>query len=155
VYGYSSVCDLSFVTRIRNVRHFAADCLREAINVGCLAALENLETLSVAIYDLQSFAFLADIPGRITHLSLAATKSNKPRLNPLARFRCLKTLYLEVQQNDIEALSGLSMLEDLTLRSISTSGLGFLAGLDHLWSSRPVKAQKAEKAVSRKYECTR
>jgi hypothetical protein len=61
VYGYSSVCDLSFVTRIRNVRHFAADCLREAINVGCLAALENLETLSVAIYDLQSFAVLADI----------------------------------------------------------------------------------------------
>ncbi|HXT76942.1 MAG TPA: hypothetical protein VN780_11680 [Candidatus Eisenbacteria bacterium] len=134
-YGfYSSVCDLSFVARMRNVRHFAADCLRVAINVGCLAALENLESLSVGIHNLQNFDFLAEIPSGITHLSLVATKSKKPQLNLLARFRCLKTLYLEAQQNEIEALSELSMLEDLTLRSISTSGLGFLAGLDHLWS---------------------
>jgi hypothetical protein len=119
---------------MRNVRYLSADCLREVINVGCLAALENLESLSVGIHNLQNFDFLAEIPSGITHLSLAATKSKKPRLRHLTRFRCWRTLYLEAQKNDIEALSGLLMLEDLTLRSITTSGLGFLVGLDRFWS---------------------
>jgi hypothetical protein len=135
VFGfYSSACDLSFVTRLKNLHHFSADCLKEAVGVENVVALQNLESLSIGIYNLKSFDFLADIPREIRVLSLAATKSKKNRLDHLARFRSLRTLYLEGQQNGIEVLSELRALEKLTLRSISTSGLSYITDLERLWS---------------------
>lgn len=135
VYGsYSAVCDLSFVTRLSNARRFSADCLDEAIGVENLARMESLEELSVGIYDLQSFDFLASVPAGIRKLWLFATKSKKPRLNHLGRFRSLKLLFLEGQQRDIEILSELETLEDVTLRSISTENLEYVSKLPHLWS---------------------
>ncbi len=134
LYGfYSSICDLSFVTRLKNVRHFSADCLRRAVNVESMAALPNLESLSIGVFELESLDFLAEIPSGITSLSLGATKSKKPRLNHLMRFRSLKKLFLEAQQAGIEVLSDLTMLEDLRLRSISTRGLDYLLDLNRLW----------------------
>jgi hypothetical protein len=50
------------------------------------------------------------------------------------RFRSLRALYLEGQQNGIEVLSELKALEELTLRSISTSGLNYITDLERLWS---------------------
>ena len=135
LYGfYSSVCDLSFLSRLTNVRRFSADCLMKAVGVEHLGDLENLEELSVGIYDLQNFDFLGLIPDGIRRLSLAATKSKKPRLDLLARFDSLSRLYLEGQQQEIEVLSQLVTLEDITLRSISTKNLDYLAGLPRLWS---------------------
>jgi hypothetical protein len=135
VFGfYSSVCDLSFVTQLTNVRHFSADCLLEARGVENVAALENLESLSIGIFNLTNFAFLNEVPKGIRQLSLEATRSKKPRLDHLARFHSLRKLYLEGQQNGIEVLSGLTTLEDLTLRSITTQGLEYIAGLDRLTS---------------------
>lgn len=136
VYGfYCSACDLSFLPRLRHVRRFAADCLIEAKGVEYFVCLENIESLSIGIYSLESFDFLEDLPiGRLRTLSLQATKSKRPSLRPLARFDQLRTLYIEGQQKDIEVLSNLCCLEDLTLRSISVDGLDFLRGLNHLWS---------------------
>jgi hypothetical protein len=65
---------------------------------------------------------------------LTATKSKKPCLNAIRRFSQLRTLFLEGQQKEIEALSELHQLEDLTLRSISTSDINYIRGLDRLWS---------------------
>lgn len=87
VYGfYSSVCDLSFLRHLGNVRRFSADCLMNAVGIEHLACLENLSELSVGIYNLENFDFLNLIPTGITSLSLAATKSKKPRLDLLPRF---------------------------------------------------------------------
>jgi len=100
-----------------------------------LASLENLEKLSVGIYNLETFDFLAELPHRrLQELSLGATKSKKPSLRPLANFDQLRTVYLEGQQKDIEVLATLPKIEDLTLRSISVAGLDFVTGLKHLWS---------------------
>jgi hypothetical protein len=100
VYGfYSAVCDLSFLTRVKNVRRFSADCLMRATGIEHVAALENLEALSVGIYNLESFEFLKWIPDRITSLSLMATKSKKPRLDLLPRFQSLNRLYLEATRH--------------------------------------------------------
>ena len=46
----------------------------------------------------------------------------------------LETVYLEGQQKDIEVLSGLAELRDVTLRSISTQGLDYLKPLRKMWS---------------------
>src|SRR6266853_4003161 len=79
VYGfYSLVCDLSFVSRVRNVRRFSADCLMQATGLEHIAALDHLEELSIGIYTLESFDFLKQLPDGIKSLSLAATKSKKP-----------------------------------------------------------------------------
>ena len=67
-------------------------------------------------------------------LWLLQTKSKRPSLDPLSRFTQLETIYLEGQQKDIEVLSGLSELRDVTLRSISTPGLEYLKPLHKMWS---------------------
>jgi hypothetical protein len=135
VYGfYSLVCDLSFVRRVPNARRFSADCLMQATGVEHLAALENLEALSIGIYSLDNFDFLRQLPSGIKNLSLAATKSKKPQLHILSRFESLTRLYLEGQQQGIGVLSELRKLEDLTLRSITTEGLDYVSMLPQLWS---------------------
>lgn len=136
VFGfYSSVCDLSFLSQMENVRHFSADCLTKAQGTEYLCKLKNIISLSVGIYDLESFDVLRKLPAKqIQNLSLGATKSKRPTLEFLEDFKNLKTLYVEGQQKGIEAISSLTKLEDLTLRSVSTNGLDFLRGLDKLWS---------------------
>ncbi|HEX3599137.1 MAG TPA: hypothetical protein VHU84_03285 [Lacipirellulaceae bacterium] len=136
VYLFAAkVCDLSFLPRIANVRHFTADSLRQATGLEHLASLSQLESLSIGIYDLTSFDFLADLQSdRLRKLSLQATKSKKPCLNVIQRFSHLRTLYLERQQKGIEVLSDLHRLEELGLRSISTSDIRYVRDLDRLWS---------------------
>jgi hypothetical protein len=135
VFGfYSSVYDLSFVHRLPHVRRFSADRLMRGTGVEHLATMEQLEWLSVDIFNLENFEFLQGIPNKITKLSLGPTRSKKPQLHDLCRFRSLKTLYLEGQQQGIEVLSDLLTLEELTLRSITTKGLHFIANLPRLWS---------------------
>lgn len=136
VYGYypREECDLRFATRMTNVRRFAADCLMRAANVECIAALPNLEMLSLGIFELPDFRVLEHVSDRLTELSLGATRSKKPDLAPLARFRSLRKLSLEGQSKNIEVLSGLQELSDLTLRSITTPDLRYLAPLTNLWS---------------------
>lgn len=135
LYGfYSSVCDLSFLNRVGNVRHFSADCLRTAVGIEHVACLVNLDQLVVGVYNLEDFDFLKSIPDGIKSLTLTATKSKRPRLDALARFHSLRKLYLEGQQQGIEVLSQLSTLEEVTLRSISTKNLDYVAGLPRLWS---------------------
>jgi hypothetical protein len=135
LYGfYSSVCDLSFLNRVPNVRRFSADCLTNAVGLEHLACLVNLDELSVGVYDLENFDFLKLIPVGIRTLSLTRTKSKEPRLDGLARFHQLRQLYLEGQQRGIEVLSELPTLEDLTLRSISTANLEYVSRLPNLWS---------------------
>lgn len=135
IYGfYGLVCDLSFLSRLHNVRHFSADCLMQATGVEHLVELEQVESLAIGIFDLKDFEFLAHLPARITELSLETTRSKKPRLGLLKRFTSLRKLYLEGQQKEIEVLAELRTLEDLTLRSISTPNLSYLKPLDRLWS---------------------
>jgi len=135
VYGfYSLICDLSFLSQLKNLRRFSADCLHKASGIEHLASLEKLETLSIGIYSLDNFNFLRTIPGGLRELALARTKSKRPRLDELGRFHSLQRLYLEGQQSGIEVLSNLTTLERLTLRSISTDHLGYLERLDRIWS---------------------
>jgi len=116
VYGfYSLVCDLSFLSRLKNVRRFSADCLHRSIGIEHLADLQELESLSVGIYDLENFDFLKEIPAGIREHSLTR-------------------LYLEGQQRGIELLSSLAALERLTLRSISTDDLRYIGDLNQIWS---------------------
>jgi hypothetical protein len=117
-----------------NVRRFAADCLMRATNADAIADMPHLEALSLGIFELQDLAVLDRVPPTLTTLGIGATHSKKPRLEPLARFQSLKTLYIEGHSNGIEVLSDLRELEDVTLRSITTQDVRYLSPLERLWS---------------------
>lgn len=135
VYGhYSTECDLTFARLMTNVHCFSADCLMHASGVEAIAAISGLESLSLGIFELKDFSVLERISSGLTVLKLGATRSKKPSLAPLSKFRSLRVLYLEGQSKDIEVLSELPDLEDVTLRSITTPDLTYLARLSKLWS---------------------
>ncbi len=134
-YGfYSSVCDLAFTSKMVNVHHFSADCLMDAVGVEHIAAMENLESLRIGIFHLTDFGFLNLITPRLKRLFLGRTQSKKPDLSPLNRFTLLEEIYIEGQQKNIEVLSRLDNLKDVTLRSISTPDLSYLTPLQRMWS---------------------
>src|SRR5207302_5926165 len=121
--------------RLTNVRRFAADCLLHANAADSISQLEDLESLSIGIYDLEGFDFLSDLrANKLKALSLGATFSKKPSLRVIERFRSIETLHVEGQDKDIEVIGGLPHLQDLTLRSVTVASLGFLRGLSSLWS---------------------
>ncbi len=135
VYGfYSLFCDLSFTSKMTNVRHFSADCLTEAAGIEHVAAMEKLESLRIGIHHLHDFEFLKQISPRLKRLFLGATKSKKADLSPLSRFISLREISLEGQQKNIKVLSQLSDLQQVTLRSISTPDLSYLRPLPRMWS---------------------
>jgi hypothetical protein len=135
VYGfYLRTCDLSFASIMTNVRHFSADCLMGAEGVEHIAAMEKLESLGVGIFHLQGFEFLNHVTPHLKKLFLGATESKKPDLSPLRRFQSREAIYIEGQQKNIEVLSQMENLEDVTLRSISTPDISYLKPLHHMWS---------------------
>jgi hypothetical protein len=135
VYGhYGSVCDLHFARLLTNARHFAADCLRRATRLETLEALTSLQSLSLGVFELSDFSVLDRIPEGLSSLSLGPTQSKKPGLFPLARFHSLRRFYVDGHSKDIAVLSGLSGLEDVTLRSITTPDLTYLEPLSRVWS---------------------
>ena len=135
VYGfYQQVCDLAFTSRMTNVHHFSADRLMDAVEVNHIASMEKLESLGIGIYHLESFDFLNQITQRLKSLFLGQTKSKKPDLSSLRRFESLNQIYIEGQQKNIEVLSELENLQDVTLRSISTPDISYLKPLHRMWS---------------------
>jgi hypothetical protein len=135
VYGhYATECNLTFARLLTNVRRFAADCLMKANGVEALTAMPALKSLSLGIFELNDLGVLERIPPDLTSLSLGATRSKKLSLGALSRFRQLQVLHIEGHSKDIEVLGQLQELEDLTLRSITTPDLQYLAHLPKLWS---------------------
>lgn len=135
VYGhYGMECDLAFCEHMLHVRHFLADCLSRASNVDAIGSIPHLETLSLGIFELDTLDVLNRVPDSLIDITLGWTRSKKPNIEPLCRFRRLRRLYLEGHTKGIEAISTLVDLEDLTLRSISTQGVEYLQPLEKLWS---------------------
>jgi len=135
IFGfYSQKCDLSFASRMSYVRHFTANCLMNATGVEAIAEIPGLQTLIIGIDYLDNFNFLWNVSDTLTSLLLGATRSKKPDLTPLSRFQGLTRIYLDGQQKNIEVLAELGGLEEVTLRSITTSDLSFLSGLNKMWS---------------------
>lgn len=74
VFGfYDEVCDLSFLKSIPSVRKVSVDCLQEAVGVGTITNLKELEELTIGIHKLNSFEFLKMISPGLKKLFLGKT----------------------------------------------------------------------------------
>ena len=136
VYGfYGDQCDLSFLRLVGNVRRFYADCLMSAVGIENVAALPNIQALSIGIRSLTDFDFLDSLPAsQLTELSLGETKSSKPSLKSVGRFDGLRKLGLAGQAKQIDAVGTLARLEELNLSCITLPDAGFIRTLDRLVS---------------------
>jgi hypothetical protein len=111
--GYDgSIKDLDFLRFFPKLRRFSVD----------------------AIYELPSLDGIGLLSDELEDLLIGWTRSKRFSLRNLARFRRLRTLYLEGQQKDFAAIGGLEALEDLTLRSITIPDLSSLVPLRRLTS---------------------
>lgn len=85
-------------------------------------------------YNLRNFRGLRYLPDDLESLEIGQTKARDFSWNQLVRFRKLRQLYVEAQTKDLSAISQLTSLEELTLRSITLPGLELLIPLKRLWS---------------------
>ncbi len=131
---YNQVCNLTFLERIPSLRKLLINCILDATGIESICKLKNIELIGVDIFNLDNFDFLNKLNPFIRELHLGETKSKKPKIDSIARFSDLKILYLEGQQNGIEVINQLKNLEEITLRSISTSNIDYIKGLQKLWS---------------------
>lgn len=83
--------------------------------------------------DLPSLDGLRHLPENVDSLWIGATERPLD-LSILARFGSLKELYLERQTRNLDVISGLTTLEELTLRSITLPDLSMLLPLTDLSS---------------------
>jgi len=140
-YGFSNqVCDLSFLKMMPNLVDFSADCLHgKVINIESLALLRNLKHLAIGMWELEDLDFLNQVPSHLLSLSIEQSKSAKPDLSVLSRFKELNHLYLEKQTKNIEVISELSKLTKITLRSVSTKDIAYLLPLKKTLMSLEIK----------------
>ena len=124
--------DLSFLARMPSVARFSADCLDTAANVEYVAELPQLRELRIGIYDLTDFDFLDRIPAEIEVLSLGQTRSKRPSIAALQRFRQLRHLTLDGHSKGLDRVGELGRLEELTLWHYSNPRLEFLKHLNRL-----------------------
>ena len=134
-YGfYDQPCDLNFLSALPNVTRFTIDCITEAVNLDAITQLNKLKSLNIGVYYLESFKILSYLPNTLETIILGQTKSKKPDLAVLERFRGLKKIYIEGHTKNIEVIGLLHQLEDVTLRSVTTKHVEYLTPLKKMWS---------------------
>jgi hypothetical protein len=112
--GYDgTIVDLEFLRFFPRLRRFSADALR--------------------YHEFNSIEGLRFLPDDLLELGLGRTK-RRLSLLPLARFQSMRKLYLEAQTKDIDVISALTELEDVTLRSTTLTDLSLLTPLRQLRS---------------------
>ncbi len=89
--------------------------------------------IAVDVFELQDMEGLNHLSEDLETLALGWTR-RRFSLAPLRRLGALRALHLEGHTKDIEALSALSTLDDLTLRSIKLPDLSILLPLERLRS---------------------
>ena len=124
--------DLSFLGRMPSLVRFSADCLWTARGVEWVTRLPRLRDLAIDILDLKDFAFLADLPVELEHLSLGETNSKRPSIASISRFPNLRTLMLDKQHKGLDAVGELHELRELRLWHYSKPDLSFLGRLPKL-----------------------
>lgn len=133
-YGhYSKVFDCKVVQKIPNVKSLYIDCIIKAGNVDYISRLENLERLSLGIYELKETEILnSENFIKLTELIIGETKTKAFNLEYLKEFKRLKLLIISGHTKNIDSLSKLTELEYLGLNSISKVKLGFINSLNKL-----------------------
>lgn len=126
--------DLSILEYLPDVENLELDYLQSVSNFNFVLGLQKLKSISVDIFNLETFEFLESLPQDIEKVSLGKTKSKKPSLKWLSKLKNIRELHIEGQAKDIHAIGDLCKLEKLVLRSVTSCDIRFIRSLPRLWS---------------------
>ncbi|EMJ53963.1 hypothetical protein [Leptospira interrogans] len=124
-------CDLSFLSKLSDLKNLHIRCV-EVKNQETISNLSKLKFLEVDIFGVDSFDFLSYLSNQIVTLFLGPTNSKKPNLRFLETFRNLRDLQIDGHNKNIEVISKLLEIQNLTLRSITSLDISFLEELKNL-----------------------
>jgi len=135
-YGYyRSVFDANVLQQLPDVQNLAIDCIDDAIlNVERIGELRHLRRFGFGTkaLDRPDFLSLLDL-SNVEVLGLGENAKHNLDLAPLAQARRLRKLEVQGHSKGIASLSGLPLLEQLTLRSLrKNQSLSFLAEIEGL-----------------------
>lgn len=103
-------------------------------NLSFLRHYPFLSGFQVDVYKLESTDGIEHLPDSLEFFAFGQTKTRRISLDFLRRFSHLRELYLEAHTKNIDVISELSHLEELTIRSITLPDLALLLPLKRLWS---------------------
>ncbi len=135
-YGfYSDSFDCQDLRRIQNVKNLSVDCLCRADNTDAFSSLEELDKLSLGIFDMQDLSIL-DLPNfrSLKHLTIGETSKGSYDLSSLIYFDDLETLSIQAHTKNIDAIGHLKNLKNLGLSSIKRKSLEFVNSIKSLRS---------------------
>jgi len=107
---------------------------REGCDLEFLRYFPFLRRFQIDVFNLKDLSGINYLTNDLEYLGLGQTLSKSHSLRFLERFTSLRELYIEGHKKDIEVISQLVKLEDLTLRSITLPDLSILKPLVELLS---------------------
>jgi len=96
-----------------------------------LKLMTNIESLHIDNFQIKSFEGIDNLIN-LKRLILYDTKSKSISLKPISNLTELTYLYISGHKKDIESISGLNKINDLTLRSITVENLNILRNFEQL-----------------------
>ncbi len=128
-------CDLSVLRLVPNVRKLSIDKLHgDVAHLDAITELPNLTHFRIGIFELDNLDILQRLPDSLVELGVFQTRSKRPNIEAISRFTKLRTLSIEGHSKGLDSIRHLPLLEDLTLRSVKSKDLSYLANLEHLWT---------------------
>ena len=134
-YGfYQNGFDASALAQIPDVAWLSVDCLMRISNVEQISELNQLRKLSFGVFEFNDSKILEKLNLRkLENLSLSENRWRNFDLEVLGRCEQLQTVLIEGHSKNIESLSSLPRLWNLTLRAYPRSGgLAFLNSCESL-----------------------
>jgi protein phosphatase 1 regulatory subunit 7 len=133
-YGhYSGAFDFKTLLKIPNVKCLYVDCLLKGDNVEVMGQLNNLDKLSLGVFELKETEILniASLK-KVSELIITETRTKAFNLEYLKDFKNLRFLIIGEHRKNIESVGELSDLEFLSLNSIKKTPVDFVNRLRKL-----------------------
>ncbi len=133
-YGhYSKVFDCNVLRKIPNVTSLGIDCINKVENLEYITHLENLDNLSLGVYELKETEILNFYNlKKLSKLSIGETHSKAVDLSFIKEFKDLESLYVDGMKKGLENVESLLNLKKLTFRGVKLDNLNFLSDLKKL-----------------------
>lgn len=133
-YGhYSTSFDFNTLLKIPNVKSLYVDCLTKAHNVEAISRMQNLQKLSLGVYELTETEILNfENLRKLSELIVTETKTKAFNLAYLRDYKNLKLLIIGGHSKNIEVVGELENLEYLSFNSVKKTPVPFVNKLKKL-----------------------
>ena len=133
---YYELFDGKVLLDLPEIQSLMVNSLKDAVtNLECIGELPNLKKLHIGVYELENKKLLDAIPvSNLTDLTLEEARTKALDLSALKNAQSLKRLRIFGHKKNIEAVGGLSGLEDFSFNPMKGMTFDFLQNMTSLKS---------------------